>query len=108
MKRNLIVALVVFGRSDGLSRPRRFMLRKTRPQVTQESVATLPDVPPVPEDNPMTPEKIELGKMLYFDPVSASGVISCHTCHNYRPQRLSIVCRLRWAMNSRRVAAIPR
>lgn len=34
-------------------------------------------------DNPLTREKIELGKMLFFDPrLSASGVISCNTCHN--------------------------
>jgi cytochrome c peroxidase len=31
----------------------------------------------------VTREKIELGKMLFFDPrLSASGVISCNTCHN--------------------------
>ena len=30
------------------------------------------------DDNPVTREKIELGKMLFFDPrLSASGVISC-------------------------------
>jgi cytochrome c peroxidase len=35
------------------------------------------------EDNPLTHEKIELGKMLFFDPrLSASGLISCNTCHN--------------------------
>lgn len=37
-------------------------------------------------DNPknkLTPEKIELGKKLYFDPrLSKSGLISCNTCHN--------------------------
>ena len=33
--------------------------------------------------NPMTPEKIALGQMLFFDPrLSGSGVISCATCHN--------------------------
>lgn len=54
-----------------------------RPQVTQGVFATLLDMPPIPEDNPMTPEKILLGRMLYFEPrLSASGVISCHTCHN--------------------------
>lgn len=52
-------------------------------QVVRGVFATLPSVPPIPEDNPLTPEKIELGQMLYFDPrLSASGVISCHTCHN--------------------------
>ena len=37
-------------------------------------------------DNPknkLTPEKIELGKKLYFDPrLSKSGLISCNFCHN--------------------------
>jgi len=33
--------------------------------------------------NPMTPEKIELGKKLFFEPrISKSGLISCNTCHN--------------------------
>jgi cytochrome c peroxidase len=43
----------------------------------------LPDKAPVPKDNPMTPQKIELGKMLFFDPrLSMDGTISCNTCHN--------------------------
>ena len=43
----------------------------------------LPDQVPVPKDNPMTPEKIELGKQLYFDPrLSIDGTISCNSCHN--------------------------
>lgn len=33
--------------------------------------------------NPITAEKVELGKMLYFEPrLSKSGLISCNTCHN--------------------------
>lgn len=33
--------------------------------------------------NPITTEKVELGKKLYFDPrLSKSGLISCNTCHN--------------------------
>ena len=43
----------------------------------------LPALPPIPADNSMTPEKIELGKMLFFEPrISSSGTISCATCHN--------------------------
>ncbi|WP_018146004.1 cytochrome-c peroxidase [Thioalkalivibrio sp. AKL6] len=43
----------------------------------------LPALPPIPADNSMTKEKIELGKMLFFEPrISSSGVISCATCHN--------------------------
>lgn len=37
---------------------------------------------PVPEDNEMTDEKIELGKMLYFDPrLSGNNKQSCMSCH---------------------------
>jgi cytochrome c peroxidase len=40
----------------------------------------------VPSDNPLTPEKIELGRMLYFDKrLSADGTVSCATCHD--PQK---------------------
>jgi len=43
----------------------------------------LPNEAPVPADNPMTPAKVELGKMLYFDPrLSSNGTVSCFTCHN--------------------------
>jgi cytochrome c peroxidase len=35
------------------------------------------------KDNPPTLAKVELGKMLYFDPrLSLSGELSCATCHN--------------------------
>ena len=38
---------------------------------------------PVPDDNPMTPDKVELGKMLYFDKrVSKDGTVACATCHD--------------------------
>ena len=37
---------------------------------------------PAPVDNPSTPEKIELGKMLFFDRrLSGDGTMSCATCH---------------------------
>ncbi len=43
----------------------------------------LPQKVPVPADNPITPAKIELGKMLYFDPrLSVDGTVSCNSCHN--------------------------
>ncbi len=36
----------------------------------------------VPADNPMTPEKVELGKKLFFDArLSKDGKMSCETCH---------------------------
>ncbi len=38
---------------------------------------------PAPASNPQTPEKIELGKKLFFDRrLSGDGTMSCATCHN--------------------------
>jgi cytochrome c peroxidase len=38
---------------------------------------------PHPEANVPTPARVQLGKALFFDPrLSASGVMSCGTCHN--------------------------
>jgi len=43
----------------------------------------VPQSPPSLPGNPATPAKVELGKMLYFDPrLSASHAISCNSCHN--------------------------
>jgi cytochrome c peroxidase len=43
----------------------------------------LPQKAPDPADNPTTPEKVELGKMLYFDTrLSSNGTVSCFSCHN--------------------------
>jgi cytochrome c peroxidase len=37
---------------------------------------------PVPADNPMSVEKVELGRMLFFDRrLSGDGTMSCATCH---------------------------
>ena len=38
---------------------------------------------PIPRDNPMTAEKVELGKLLYFDTrLSKDRTVSCATCHD--------------------------
>lgn len=37
----------------------------------------------IPEDNPMTEEGIELGRMLFYDPIlSVDSTISCSSCHS--------------------------
>jgi len=44
--------------------------------------APLPDVMEA-KTNPVTPEKVQLGQMLYFDPrLSKNHDISCNTCHD--------------------------
>jgi cytochrome c peroxidase len=43
----------------------------------------LPEQAPAPADNPTTPEKVELGRMLFMDPrFSSTGTVSCNSCHN--------------------------
>jgi cytochrome c peroxidase len=49
----------------------------------QSLFTPIPAQPPVIEGNPASPEKVELGKMLFFEPrLSASWIVSCNTCHN--------------------------
>lgn len=51
--------------------------------VALETFKALPSTVPSVKDNVITPEKISLGKALFFDPrLSASGVFSCNSCHN--------------------------
>ncbi|MHC4673773.1 MAG: cytochrome-c peroxidase [Planctomycetota bacterium] len=54
----------------------------------EKETVKLPQVPlglppvPIPDNNKMTPQKIELGKMLYFDKrLSKNNQIACATCH---------------------------
>jgi cytochrome c peroxidase len=38
--------------------------------------------PPIPEGNPLTVKKVELGRRLFFDPVlSRNGTMACASCH---------------------------
>jgi cytochrome c peroxidase len=51
----------------------------------EPEVKRLIPLPSPPEDshNPITPEKVELGKKLFFDRrLSGDGTMSCATCHN--------------------------
>jgi cytochrome c peroxidase len=49
----------------------------------QQLFKPVPTAPPELPGNLSTPAKVELGKMLYFDPrLSASHAISCNSCHN--------------------------
>jgi cytochrome c peroxidase len=46
-------------------------------------LAALPLAVPAPPDNPPTPDKIALGRLLFWDPVlSGSRDIACGTCHH--------------------------
>ena len=59
-------------------------LSSARPQDTEKNSPslTLPPTTPAPADNPTTPEKVELGKHLFFDPrLSGDNTKSCASCH---------------------------
>ncbi|MES2206521.1 MAG: cytochrome c peroxidase [Pseudomonadota bacterium] len=43
----------------------------------------LPEKPSAPKDNLLTPERVDLGKKLFFDPrLSREGNLACVSCHN--------------------------
>jgi cytochrome c peroxidase len=51
--------------------------------MAQKLFKPLPATMPAPADNPTTPEKVALGKMLYYEPrLSRGDEVSCSTCHN--------------------------
>jgi len=50
---------------------------------THAAWEALPAQAPAPANNPQSEAKIELGKILYFDPrLSQNGMVSCNSCHN--------------------------
>ncbi len=52
-------------------------------EAARKQFQPIPAAIPAVKDNAVTREKIELGKMLFFEPrLSASGIFSCNSCHN--------------------------
>ncbi len=51
----------------------------------QRRIVALPQVVKAPLDNPLTPERIALGKLLFWDPIlSGNKDVACSTCHHPR------------------------
>jgi cytochrome c peroxidase len=68
----LLTAVVTFAESAKDSRIAAWQAEYRRPAAT-----------PFPDENPYSSAKVELGRMLFFDPIlSASGSRSCASCHN--------------------------
>ena len=79
MIRNAALALGLFGALSAWPAFAQDDLSTRAQQLFQPIPTTPPELP----GNPSMPTKIELGKMLYFDPrLSASHAISCNSCHN--------------------------
>lgn len=49
----------------------------------QENFKPIPSMVPAVKDNAVTHDKVDLGKLLFFDPrLSVNESVSCNTCHN--------------------------
>jgi cytochrome c peroxidase len=72
-------AVSLFGMSDvSLLKKAKDSGMKAIPESKLELLKLVDD-----PQNPITAQKVELGKKLYFEPrLSKSGLISCNTCHN--------------------------
>lgn len=85
-RQRLLNLLFAFGLSVFLS------IGLSRAMAMEGNIATVPGYnwnlpewtpkPVVPEDNPMTQEKVELGRHLFYEPrLSITGEYSCASCH---------------------------
>jgi cytochrome c peroxidase len=78
MRFSLILSLAIALVSGVAASPARRQEKRDLPAF----LGPLPK-PAEPKDNPTTPAKVELGRMLYYEPrISGNGTISCSTCHN--------------------------
>lgn len=80
MAKSLLLCFLVFLFSFGCKKSNE------KEQIVEESkdvIAALPLESPFPKDNPITKEKVELGKLLFFDPIlSGNKDVACATCHH--------------------------
>ena len=78
---SMVFALIVASGCGGDAADERLATGE-RPEGVSPLFQPLPDSVEHPADNPGTPERIDLGHKLFFEPkLSRSGIISCNTCH---------------------------
>jgi len=79
MTKQMLVLIVALGLTSSAAVAGDGDLRTRARQQFEPIPSTVPAV----KGNAITPERVSLGKQLFFDPrLSASGVISCNSCHN--------------------------
>lgn len=80
MRRSMLIVASVLGAALLAAPP---LLADELREKAADVFKPLPSTIPAIKDNPITKEKIELGKALFFEPrLSASGLFSCNSCHN--------------------------
>ncbi|RNC70730.1 MAG: cytochrome-c peroxidase [Desulfuromonadales bacterium] len=78
MKGKTIPLILILGLAAGAAWGKEDVMNRAR-----GIFKPIPAKAPAMKDNPANPARVELGRMLYFDPrLSASHLISCNTCHN--------------------------
>lgn len=66
----------------GHERGRSLQEKKVKTSETLADLGALPMYVTHPKDNPTSPEKVRLGRLLFFDPIlSGNKDVSCATCH---------------------------
>ncbi|MGV3639721.1 MAG: cytochrome-c peroxidase, partial [Adhaeribacter sp.] len=80
----LAATLSVTACRQGEKPPAAIAAKPADPQeAIREEVGPLPDTVISPPGNPATPEKIELGRLLFYDPIlSGQKDVSCASCHH--------------------------
>lgn len=80
---SIIIAIILFMAACS-DTPDNKKSVKSKPKVDDISLlAALPLDIPTPADNPTTPDKVALGKLLFFDPIlSGNKDVACATCHH--------------------------
>jgi cytochrome c peroxidase len=78
MRRSIVISLALLILTGGAAAAEDALMKAAK-----EQFKPIPAVAPEQKDNPSSEAKVELGKMLFFEPrLSASHLISCNTCHN--------------------------
>ncbi len=76
--KKVLVGLALFFAASGMAQAENSVMQEAR-----GTFEAIPHEAPAIEGNPATEVKVELGKMLYFEPrLSKSGLVSCNFCHN--------------------------
>jgi cytochrome c peroxidase len=77
-----LLLLLAFGVNVTAAAQTRPMTEQPGPRVAARNLTPLTEPVGSPLDNPTTPEKVALGRLLFFDPrLSGDNSTSCTTCH---------------------------
>jgi len=80
---NFYLALIAFCMSCTQKNNEKYITITKSEIASNQKISALPKTVKFPKDNLSTPEKIKLGKLLFFDPIlSGNKDVACATCHH--------------------------